>query len=41
MFYKKAYQGFILTPDNYDSDPHVQEFLGAKMQNKVVKGRKR
>ena len=36
---QKAYQGFILTPDNYDNDPHVQEFVGAKM-NTVVKDEK-
>ena len=36
---QKAYQGFILTPDTYDSDPHVQEFVGAKM-NTVVKDEK-
>ena len=38
----KAYQGFILNPDNYDSDPHVQDFIGARMNTVVTneKGKK-
>ena len=36
----KAFQGFILTEKNYDNDPHVKDFLGHKMQNKVVKNEK-
>jgi hypothetical protein len=32
---KKAYQGFILTPDNYDTDPHVQDFKGEKVVQEV------
>jgi len=27
----KAYSGFVLTPENYDSDPHVSDFLGNKL----------
>jgi len=39
---KKAYQGFILTPDNYDTDPHVQDFKGEKVAQEVEneKGKK-
>ena len=37
---EKAFQGFILHEGNYDTDPHVKEFLGYKMQNKIVKDEK-
>ena len=36
---KKAYQGFILTPDNYDTDPHVQDFKGEKVAQEVNDGK--
>ena len=31
----KAYQGFILTPDNYETDPHVSDFTGEKVVQEV------
>ena len=39
---QKAYKGFILTPENYDSDPHISDFLGKKITLDVVddKGKK-
>ena len=37
---EKAFQGFILHEGNYDTDPHVKDFLGFKMQNKIVKDEK-
>ena len=35
----QAYQGFVLHPGNYDSDPHVKDFIGHKI-NTVVKNDK-
>ena len=35
----KAYQGFILTPKNYDTDPHVQDHIGYRM-NTIIKDEK-
>ena len=32
---KKAFQGFILTPENYDTDPHVLDFKGEKVAQEV------
>ena len=37
---EKAFQGFILHEGNYDTDPHVKDFLGFKMQNKILKDEK-
>ena len=39
---KKAFQGFILTPETYDTDPHVQDFKGEKVAQEVKdeKGKK-
>jgi len=39
---KKAYQGFILTPDNYEADPHVADFKGERVAQDVKneKGKK-
>ena len=39
---KKAFQGFILTPDNYGTDPHVLDFKGEKLVQEVKneKGKK-
>ena len=31
----KAYQGFILTEANYESDPHVADFVGDRIQQDV------
>ena len=32
---KKAFQGFILTPENYETDPHVLDFKGEKVAQEV------
>jgi|TARA_Y100000294_G_scaffold156261_1_gene157042 hypothetical protein len=39
---KKAFQDFILTPDNYDNDPHVKDFVGFRVQSIIQneKGKK-
>jgi hypothetical protein len=39
---EKAYDGFILTPDTYDKDECVQEFLGEKLKQDLydAKGKK-
>ena len=39
---KKAFQGFILTPENYETDPHVLDFKGEKVAQEVKneKGKK-
>ena len=39
---KKAYQGFVLTPGNIDTDPHYRDMLGDKVQTEVKdqKGKK-
>ena len=39
---KKAFQGFILTPENYGTDPHVLDFKGEKIAQEVIneKGKK-
>ena len=36
---KKAYQGFILTPDNYSTDPHVQDFKGERVAQELLDGK--
>ena len=39
---RKAFQGFILTPDTYGTDPHVADFVGEKVAQEVKneKGKK-
>jgi len=39
---KKAYQGFILTPDTYGTDPHVSDFMGERVAQEIKneKGKK-
>ena len=37
----KAYDGFILTPDTYETDPHVKDFMGKKVDITVSKNGKK
>ena len=39
---QKAYQGFVITPNNYETDPHVSDFMGKKVMQEVrnEKGKK-
>ena len=34
---QKAFDGFILTPDTYETDPHVKDFMGKKVDTDVIK----
>ena len=34
---KKAFDGFTLTPANYETDPHVRDFMGKKVDTDVIK----
>ena len=38
---RKAFDGFILTPANYETDPHVKDFMGKKVDTDVVKNGKK